>query len=146
MSHKIKPFDRIVVCPPVVVVILVVLILVCYSLFLSTSFMSVGKALQEPVVITTAKVNPVSSKVTSADTRTTPSVNVNVLSMKVISASHRVISAQTPKEFPQTLLSSYRVTNAQGVYSERVLSENNNTSNALNYNIPHNQRSISNVS
>ena len=68
MSYKIKPFDRIVVCPPVVVVILVVLILVCYSLFLSTSFMSVGKALQEPVVITTEKVNPVSSKVTSANT------------------------------------------------------------------------------
>jgi hypothetical protein len=145
MTRKIDPFDRIVPCPLIVIVIVVVLILVYYSLFLSTSFISVGKALQEPVV-TTAKVNSVSSKVTSANTNTTPSVNVNVISMKVASASHRVVSAQTPKEFPQTLLSSYRITNAQGVYSERVLSENSNTTNALNYNVPHTQRSISNVS
>jgi hypothetical protein len=141
MSSQINLFKLTTMFQLVIVVIVVLSILICYSLFLF-SFISVGNALQEAVV-TTSRANAVLSKVTSAYSNSTPSTNV--LSEKALLASYRVISAQAPKQFPQTLLSSYTVTNAQGISSESVSSENNKTSSALNYIVHHTQRSTFSV-
>jgi hypothetical protein len=139
MSSKINLFDRIQSNFSAVVAVLVIL---CYSLFLATSFISVGNAQQG---ITTTKVNVVSTKVTAANSNSTPSVNM--LSYKVNLTSSKAIPTKNAMQLPQSLLLSYTVTNTQGVSSERVLSANNNntsSSNSANYNVLHVQR-ISNA-
>jgi hypothetical protein len=122
--------------------VVAVLIILCYSLFLATSFISVGNAQQG---ITTTKVNVVSTKVTAANSNSTPSANM--LSYKVNLTSSKAIPTKNVMQLPQSLLLSYTVTNTQGVSSERVLSANNNNtgySYSANYNVLHVQR-ISNA-
>ena len=139
MSCKINLLDRIESNFSAVVAVLIIL---CYSLFLATSFISVGNAQQG---ITTTKVNVVSTKVTAANSNSTPSANM--LSYKVNLTSSKAIPTKNAMQLPQSLLLSYTVTNTQGVSSERVLSANNSntsSSNSANYNVLHVQR-ISNA-
>lgn len=139
MSCKINLFDNMESHFSAVVAVLIIL---CYSLFLATSFISVGNAQQG---ITTTKVNVVSTKVTAANSNSTPSANM--LSYKVNLTSSKAIPTKNVMQLPQSLLLSYTVTNTQGVSSERVLSANNNNtgySYSANYNVLHVQR-ISNA-
>src|ERR1051325_9005458 len=132
MSCKINLLDRIESNFSAVVAVLIIL---CYSLFLATSFISVGNAQQG---ITTTKVNVVSTKVTAANSNSTPSANM--LSYKVNLTSSKAIPTKNAMQLPQSLLLSYTVTNTQGVSSERVLSANNNNTsspNSPNYNVLH---------
>jgi len=140
MSYKINLFDRIESHFSVVMVALI--ILCCYSLFVSTIFVSVAKASQEGV---TTKVNAVSSKVIAANSSSKPSSNI--LSYKVNLSFSKVIPAKNVMHLPQSLLLSFTLTNTEGVSSERVLSGNNNgSSNSPNYNgVPHIERTISNA-
>jgi hypothetical protein len=140
MNYKINLFDKI---ESRFSVVMAVLIILCYSLFVSTSFVSVAKASQEG--ITTTKVNAVSTKVIAANSSSKPSSNI--LSYKVNLSSSKVIPARDIMQLPQSLLLSYTVTNTEGVSSERVLSANTNgSSNSPNYNVvPHIQRTISNA-
>jgi hypothetical protein len=140
MSHRIDLLD---IIESNFSFVMATLIILCYSLFLSTSFVSVGKASQEG--ITTTKVNAVSSKVIAANSNSTPSSNM--ASYKVKLSSSKVIPAKNAMQLPQSLLLSYTVTNTQGVSSESVLYANTNgSSNAPNNNVVlHIQRTISNV-
>jgi hypothetical protein len=139
MSHRIDLLD---IIESHFSFVMAALIILCYSLFLSTSFVSVGKASQEGI---TTKVNAVSSKVNAANSNSTPSSNMASYEVKL--SSSKVIPAKNAMQLPQSLLLSYTVTNTQGVSSESVLSANTDGSSNAPNNIvvSHIQRTISNV-
>lgn len=99
-------------------------------------FILAGKALQEGTTTMTA-VNPTSFKIIAANSSAIPFATI--LSHKVLSESFKVISTTVVAKLPHIVLTSYTVTNASGIFSERILSANS----TLNYKVSYIQPSSS---
>lgn len=102
-------------------------------------FILAGKALQEGTTTMTA-VNPTSFKIIAANSSAIPFATI--LSHKVLSESFKVISTTVVAKLPHIVLSSYTVTNASGIFSERILSANSTLNYKVSYIQPSSPKTI----